>query len=98
MKLKTLKPRLATLDTRRAQTVASTARTRGSKWMAIRDLILRRDAGLCQPCMQAGRLTPAVQVDHKLPLAQGGTDDQSNLQAICAACHRRKSVDELAGL
>lgn len=31
-------------------------------------------------------------VDHIVPLAAGGTDDESNLQTLCAACHSRKTV------
>lgn len=55
---------------------------------------MRRDQGLCQVCRQAGRVTPATQVDHVVPKAEGGTDDEGNLQAICPACHRAKTGRE----
>ena len=29
-------------------------------------------------------------IDHKLPSSRGGTDDASNIQAVCAPCNRRK--------
>ena len=33
-------------------------------------------------------------VDHITPLHMGGTDDPDNLQALCPACHRRKTERE----
>ena len=41
-----------------------------------------------------GRVRPATEVDHILPLADGGTDDLGNLQAINRECHARKTVAE----
>ena len=41
-----------------------------------------------------GRVRPATEVDHILPLADGGTDDPGNLQAINQECHARKTVAE----
>lgn len=31
------------------------------------------------------------EIDHILPLSEGGSNDQSNLQALCLMCHRVKS-------
>lgn len=61
------------------------------RWVKLRAAILQRDQHLCQPCLKAGRPTPATQVDHIKPKAKGGADDQSNLQAICTDCHRAKT-------
>ncbi len=33
---------------------------------------------------------PAVIRDHKVPLAAGGTDDESNEQGLCQSCHNYK--------
>lgn len=30
-------------------------------------------------------------IDHIVPLSEGGTNDASNLQALCVSCHRVKS-------
>lgn len=38
--------------------------------------------------------TDAAEVDHKLPLSKGGTDDKDNLQALCACCHSMKTHAE----
>lgn len=66
----------------------------GTAWDKLRALILARDCGLCQVCAAAGLVTLAHAVDHVKPKAEGGTDDESNLQAICKACHLDKTAEE----
>jgi hypothetical protein len=39
-------------------------------------------------------LDETYEVDHKLALFKGGTNDQSNLVALCPNCHRSKTVEE----
>jgi hypothetical protein len=39
-------------------------------------------------------LPPEYEVDHKIPLFKGGSNDFSNLQALCPNCHRRKTMHE----
>lgn len=56
--------------------------------------MLARDKYLCQPCLRKGRYTQATQVDHVESLALGGTDEASNLQAICDDCHKVKTQQE----
>lgn len=75
-------------------TTSRHARGYGKAWDALRAVILKRDAYLCQPCRKSGRITPARQVDHIIPKVRGGTDAASNLQAICARCHEEKTVRE----
>lgn len=69
-------------------------RIRGSAWMAIRARILQRDSGLCQICKAAGRLTMATEVDHRVPLEDGGSNDDSNLDSVCQPCHAIKTAEE----
>ncbi len=66
----------------------------GTAWTKLRELILKRDAGLCQVCRTAGRIALAREVDHITPKAEGGTDSEGNLQAICRACHLTKTQAE----
>lgn len=90
-----LKPTLRNAPTRvqpAALTVSETKRTRGRAWMTRRSRIMSRDCGLCQQCKREGRLQLAEQVDHIRELADGGTDDDSNLEALCGDCHKAKTA------
>ena len=56
----------------------------------------RRAIPLCMLCSAGGRIEPATVVDHKLPLADGGTHEQENLMPLCKACHDGiKTPDDL---
>lgn len=66
----------------------------GAAWDKLRVRILRRDSGLCRPCLAVGRVTVATAVDHVVPRSRGGSDDESNLQSICNDCHRIKTQAE----
>ena len=55
---------------------------------------MERDDWLCQPCKARGILEQASEVDHIIPHSQGGDDRLANLQAICRACHKRKTAQE----
>lgn len=68
----------------------------GRPWRRKRDAAMARDKFMCQPCQRAGRITLADEVDHIIPQAEGGTDDPSNLQAICEGCHVEKTKAEAA--
>lgn len=46
----------------------------------------------CAGC--AEMLEPTMEVDHIVPLEQGGRDCLENLQLLCVKCHARKSRDE----
>jgi predicted HNH restriction endonuclease len=39
-------------------------------------------------------LDETYEVDHKLALFKGGSNDESNLVALCPNCHRKKTVEE----
>ena len=62
----------------------------GTAWDKLRKFILQRDKHLCQACLP--RPTPANHVDHIRPKAKGGTDEPSNLQALCKPCHDAKTL------
>lgn len=68
----------------------------GAAWQRLRDVVMRRDCYLCQPCQRQGKLTLAKEVDHILPKHKGGTDALDNLSAICKACHAEKTAREAA--
>ncbi|HXF71674.1 MAG TPA: HNH endonuclease [Actinomycetota bacterium] len=58
-------------------------------WDRLRREVLERDSWRCYHC--GG---PATEVDHIVPAQRGGTDDPSNLAAICSRCHARKTGRE----
>ena len=62
----------------------------GARWQRMREAILALEP-LCRPCKQAGRVTPATEIDHIIPKARGGTDAPDNLQPICRDCHKAKT-------
>ncbi|MDI3835105.1 HNH endonuclease [Pseudomonas aeruginosa] len=69
----------------------------GRPWRRKRDLILKRDGYMCQCSECKGVKRIATEVDHIIPLSQGGTDDDSNLMAIAGhPCHARKTARESA--
>lgn len=97
-RLRMLAPRVESLPAR-VQTMAQAAPTyghgRGGRpWRRKREAVLKRDRYLCQPCQRAGLITEATEVDHLVNLAEGGTDDDTNLQAICTECHQEKTQAE----
>jgi len=57
---------------------------------AVRQQIMDRDNWRCQ-IKSGGCLGKATQADHIRPWAEGGTDDASNGQAVCTACHDKKT-------
>ncbi|MGD9546183.1 MAG: HNH endonuclease [Candidatus Krumholzibacteriia bacterium] len=60
----------------------------------VRRTVLRRARYACEHpgCSNTGFL----EIHHRVPSAQGGTDDPANLIALCARCHRRLHEDEWA--
>ena len=100
MALKMLKQRLQAgrtsavkvLDTK----AGATQRIRGDTWMAIRRAVMLRDGYQCQCC---GIVRLDNEVDHRIPLEQGGSNELDNLQALCGGptgCHTRKTKAEAA--
>lgn len=65
-----------------------TNRKYGRAWKRIRDRYITLHP-LCERCKGNGRLTPAVEVHHKLPVSQGGQHNKENLMALCRSCHNK---------
>lgn len=75
----------------------STARGYDSQWRKVREQALRRDGYVCVLCSQAGRVSLAQEVDHIIPLVQGGARlDLNNTQSLCAEHHAEKTARENA--
>lgn len=103
MKLKTLKPRLQTLDTSKAPTLqpgswrtsdmGSTARGYGYRWQKARERHLQAHP-LCIECEREGCVTAATVVDHRIPHRgdQALFWDESNWDSLCTTHHNRKTA------
>lgn len=74
---------------------SSTQRGYDADWQRVRIEALRRDKYLCQHCLREGRVTPAEDVDHIVPLSRGGARlDHGNLQSLCRPCHNVKTAKD----
>jgi 5-methylcytosine-specific restriction endonuclease McrA len=95
--VKTLKTTLKTLDTSKVKTLehkaGATPRMRGSGWMKAREVVFKRDRMQCRAC-DAPLLPNQGQVDHVIPLEQGGSNGPENLQLLCVNCHDEKTKRE----
>lgn len=64
----------------------------GRAWKRIRDRYIKANP-LCEECQKQGRLNPAEEVHHILPLSRGGGNEESNLMSLCKSCHSRITVE-----
>lgn len=53
---------------------------------AVREFVMERDGNQCVECLAE----EGLEIDHILPVSQGGSSDASNLQILCRSCNRRK--------
>ena len=66
----------------------------GAAWRKARAYQLRTEP-LCRHCATIGRVEPATEVDHVVPIRRGGARlDPANLQALCKRCHSRKTMTQ----
>ena len=47
----------------------------------------------CEMCRKYGKLVRAVEVHHIRPLAEGGSNDFTNLISLCRRCHAKIHAD-----
>lgn len=72
-------------------------RTNSGPWPTVRRQALIRDGYQCTVLVDGARCTsPAVEVDHIVAHANGGTDTFDNAASICAEHHRAKTQAEAA--
>ena len=70
---------------------SSSARGYGARWRRIRRMHLCANP-LCEDCRAQGRVTPATEVHHVVPLRDGGTHGETNLRALCKSCHSKRTA------
>ncbi|WP_367299209.1 HNH endonuclease [Hafnia alvei] len=95
-RLTTLKPRLKAIDTCRLKPVSGEARRiSGSARVGMKRRIYKRDGGHCCMCQRVVDLYGS-QLDHRIALQFGGSNDETNLWSLCTDCHEGKSAREAA--
>ena len=77
----------------RCRPAKEVAHYKTADWESTRARILLRDAYRCCVCRAVvhGR---AAHVDHIVPLEDGGTDADTNLQTLCSSHHGAKTRSE----
>ena len=60
----------------------------GRAWKRIRDRHISQHP-LCEQCEKEGRIVPAAEVHHKVPISKGGTHARENLMSLCRSCHNK---------
>ena len=80
----------------KSQTVnynSQSKRLRGRAGVAQRVHRLRAEP-LCRDCALAGIVREATVPDHIVPLARGGSDEDSNIRCLCAECHAKRTAEQ----
>jgi len=73
--------------------LSASARGYGVAWRHLAKWFLQRNPLCVDPFgTHAGKVVAADVVDHIFPRKRGGTDDVSNLQALCYRCHSTKTA------
>jgi hypothetical protein len=63
----------------------STDKYNGAYWREVKEIILKRDKNTCYFCKRT--MKKGLDVHHKKPRKNGGTDEYENLVALCKSCH-----------
>ena len=53
--------------------------------------IFAKSNNLCAECKQPSSVGNQLTIDHITPLSKGGTNESSNLQALCFVCNQKKT-------
>jgi hypothetical protein len=63
----------------------------------LKEQIIKEQNGVCNDpdCQEVHE---KYQIDHIIPLINGGTNNRDNLQALCISCHREKTITEKESL
>lgn len=69
------------------------ARSKG--WYKLRFMVLKRDGYRCQLCGRNAQDGIKLEVDHKIAVVRGGTDELPNLWTLCFDCNRGKRDHDL---
>lgn len=98
MGVRTMRPRVKTVDTRRVHVAPKVADPIYStpEYIEWRDIVVERAHGYCQDprCKYPHRKPSRLFADHVIELRDGGAKfDPANGLARCGSCHTRKTAE-----
>ena len=70
-------------------------RARGRVGAAARERRLAAQP-FCEDCLAHGDQRTATEIDHIIPIALGGSDDDDNIRCLCNPCHRVRTKEQFA--
>ena len=71
------------------------SKSRSDISVTLRFEIFRADKYKCQICGAEAKDGAKLEVDHKIPVSKGGSNDRDNLWTLCFKCNRVKGVRRL---
>ncbi len=98
-RLTTLRPRATSAQSRLRNSTTKDRRITGSKLQNIRFKMWKENP-YCAICGKLTQYPYGFQIDHKIPLEQGGSESQENRQLLCTTvdevegCHEKKTREE----
>ena len=96
-KLPTLKPRLTPVEGRKLSTTNTSERRMTGSRLQARRFRLWQASPHCAECGRVVAYPHGFELDHRVPLHQGGSDVDDNCQILCCGpdgCHLKKTVAE----
>jgi 5-methylcytosine-specific restriction protein A len=73
----------------------SIERLRGRALQRQRERVWLRDQGVCARCGRVTVFPSGFELDHKVALANDGTNDDANMQVLHHDCHEAKTNEDL---
>jgi len=77
------------------QEFKSKTRRRSGLSLKLRFEVFRADDYKCRICGASGREGARLEVDHKVAVSKGGTDERANLWTLCFKCNQGKGAANL---
>jgi 5-methylcytosine-specific restriction protein A len=60
--------------------------------------VFEREHGVCHICELPVTVGQRWEIEHRIPLALGGLDDEANMFPAHATCHKPKSAEDVANI
>lgn len=92
--MRTIKPTIKMANQATVRRASGTQRLTGNSLYAIQKRFERNNPRLCAECARIGSVGFGAELDHIVPLWQGGAESDLNRQWLCGVHHREKTAAE----